>query len=719
MNNTRRLLAWICTLGTCAVSVTAQTANPDVVWAAGGCDERGFAAAISGIAPGTIITGSHSGMIHIWDARQLSVPRSWHAHARDVTGLALLNDSTLVSSSEDGYIRSWAMHDGSMIGEISSGKPLGAIRVLPDSSRVVALAWDAIVIADVIVDTVIKRIWRLSASNVSELEVAGDVVITLENIVTAWDIDADTVRYVVESTSGYDQIAVTPDGSTLFASDRIDTLTAFEARTGAFLRGRRPDTNLFEGCTDMSMSPDGRWLLQLGSSKTLIFNDLIADTNAAMQMSYGGIDDGHACGAVDGDRIWASGTEQVSYGSTAPVLNVMDIRTRRDRSLVGFAAGVERIVFTDSGTTLVATDGRKVRLLMSSNAEILRELFDPFCSYTISVDGKMASTGCGDSEVGLGGEVTYRSLFHEAYSYALIAEHLTSPGPGTPAPLGLYHLWRGDIWNKATRQTRPISAGRSDSYEFSYDASMIVGLRNDDGVDIFRSDSALLLRNIRTGARSRTAIFSRNGRMIATADADQRIRIADVETGEIIQTIDIAEPDTVRVSSIVFSQNAEWLISGSTAGALSVWNVASGELNYRYRHTTPITSVDVAPGGKYIVTGCADGSVVLWMARGGIASVEVPQPTSRPVVSTLSSIHATLIRADDELIISLDGMNDLQKATVALHDVLGRTLFDSHYEVLEHDSRLVIPLIGMTPGTYLITVTSPRVCATAVYRLMK
>lgn len=109
--------------------------------------------------------------------------------------------------------------------------------------------------------------------------------------------------------------------------------------------------------------------------------------------------------------------------------------------------------------------------------------------------------------------------------------------------------------------------------------------------------------------------FSPDSKLLASASFDNLIKVWDVKTGELVNTL-IGHDDWVV--SVAFSPDGRLLASGSYDRSIHIWDVNTGELLRRLSgHGQGITSVDFHPEGQVLVSSGKDNAIMYWEVSTG------------------------------------------------------------------------------------------------------
>ena len=127
----------------------------------------------------------------------------------------------------------------------------------------------------------------------------------------------------------------------------------------------------------------------------------------------------------------------------------------------------------------------------------------------------------------------------------------------------------------------------------------------DNGTEIFFGDlNALHLGNV---------VFSPDGKCIAVPSSKSLIRIIDADKGTKIMDF---EGSKSPILSMAMDREGKRIVSGCSDGTVIVWGVATGKEFFRLKgengHNEEVRCVAFSPDGKIIASGSTDRSAKLW-----------------------------------------------------------------------------------------------------------
>src|SRR5262249_26957359 len=137
------------------------------------------------------------------------------------------------------------------------------------------------------------------------------------------------------------------------------------------------------------------------------------------------------------------------------------------------------------------------------------------------------------------------------------------------------------------------------------------------GVQSRQQTRIALARQLAAQAQSINATEN-SKQMIAVLLAVQAAKIfPSVEAAQILQINTLAHPifrttDIKLISSVAFSPDSKYVVSGSEDNTVRVWETATGKEVARMTHNDIVLSVAFSPDGKYVVSGSEDNTVRVW-----------------------------------------------------------------------------------------------------------
>jgi WD40 repeat protein len=110
-----------------------------------------------------------------------------------------------------------------------------------------------------------------------------------------------------------------------------------------------------------------------------------------------------------------------------------------------------------------------------------------------------------------------------------------------------------------------------------------------------------------------TMAWSPNGKYIATdGSLSDEVIIWEVASG---QRVSRFSGHSATVQSVAWSPNGKWVASGGLDNLIQVWDAASGQNTYTFRHGDFVQSVVWSPDSKYLGVGCVNRRVYIWEVK--------------------------------------------------------------------------------------------------------
>ena len=475
-----------------------------------------------------------------------------------------------------------------------------------------------------------------------------------DDTIRLWDTDTGELKATLEHTGlmRINSVAFSPDGRTLASGGTDEFIKFWDVRTGELLR-------TFAGhaaaVSSVVYSPDGETLASYGADRRIHLWD--AKTGEFLMA----LDPEFEDAGLALDRIYAIAyspdSQSLASGSSDGKIRVWDPRTGQLKStLIAHASDVTAVTFSPDGQILVGAvsleEGGTTEFWNVGTGERLKSFTghtDRITALVFSKDGGMFASSSDDETIRFWHPATEtplrtitghnrKRIFHVMYaSHGRILACLREES------IQLWDPHTGRLIKTVDFKERIFSTAYSpDNVTFACETA---------GGNVWLLDA-------NTDEHNGTALightegissldFNRDGSILASGSYDRTIRLWNVDTGDLRETL---EGHTDGVQHVTFSPTGLILASASDDGTIRLWDINTGDvIKTLDGHAERIRHVAFSPTGLILVSTDGDGTIRLWDTKTG-EPLKTITPASGAFLTVYSPDGNTLASTDRKVI---------------------------------------------------------------------
>jgi RNA polymerase sigma factor (sigma-70 family) len=447
------------------------------------------------------------------------------------------------------------------------------------------------------------------------------------DIVRLLDAATGEERRRIDLSAHCVRLAFTPDGATLFATERDQSVRAYTVADGKRVWAHAIKlTNPYENYTSaVAVRPDGKTVAVGATDNDIYLLDAAKGDEVGRLKGHGWYP---WCLAFTAD-----GATLFSSGWDGPIRR-WDVAARKQLPLPVGVRGSSVVAAAHDGKTVAyEDDGDTIRLIDAATGaerQILRLDGASYNQLQFSPDGKrLAGGGTSGDDVHVAvwelpsGKLLRRWDWPKGRDPHSTVECLSFTPDGSRLAAAVFRQSAARIWDiEKDREVAQLPHPMIYGLSFSPDGRTLATAGWDKRIRFWNPDTAKVDRemevkdphNPQADTRLYAVCYAPAGGLIAVGDMNLSVRVFNVSDMSLRATIRM--DGSFIFGALEFSPDGLWIATGLSGGELRVWDARSGEKVWdRGKHGGYVHNVAFGGDGRTLISGANDGVGYLWDLR--------------------------------------------------------------------------------------------------------